>query len=66
MKYPLIVDALKTKKGQKLYELLSKGFDRGLELSSTEVKNAIQGHMPCYLGSEDHIARMVWIVMNEK
>lgn len=65
MKYPLIKDAIETTKGKQLYSILSKGMDRGLELTTKSIKDAIQ-KMPCYLGSEDHIARMVWMLMNEE
>lgn len=66
LRYETIQDAMKTRKGQALYKVLSKGFDRGVELSNRYVKDAINGPLASYLGSQAHIERLVWMIMNER
>jgi hypothetical protein len=63
MKYQTIREALETPQGEKLYTLISKGMDRGFDLTAERIKKSIYA-FPCYLGSEDHIGRMVWMIMN--
>ena len=63
MKYQTIREALETPQGKKLYKLISKGMDRGFDSTAERIKKAIY-EFPCYLGSEDHICRMVWMIMN--
>lgn len=63
MKYELIKDAMATDEGKRLYQILCDCMDRGLELTADHVKDVINA-FPTYLGSEDHIARMVWTILN--
>lgn len=61
--YESIKDAMATDQGKDLYKVIEAGMKVGWELTSQHIKSKMD-MTPCYIGSNLHIERMVWMILN--